>query len=82
MSSAFSYFGGLTCPTRSFLKSFVCGGNCFISSMVREMALIAPTHIDKFRIVSLSQVVKHSGVVEVCQVSHVLDFFEFRRVYL
>lgn len=45
-------------------------------------ALGAPTYIDQFRIVSLSKVVEYSSLVKISQVSHVLDFLEFRRVYL
>lgn len=45
-------------------------------------ALGAPTYIYEFRMVSLSQIVEYCSIVKISQVSHVLDFLEFRRVYL
>lgn len=45
-------------------------------------ALLAPTYINEFRIISLSKIVKNSGIIEVRQVSHIFDFLEFRGVYL
>lgn len=43
---------------------------------------LAPTYVDKFRIVSLSKVVQDCGIVKVRQISHVFDFLEFRRIHL
>lgn len=43
---------------------------------------MAITYIDELVVVSLPQVMEHRGIVEVCQVRHILSFFVFRWVHL
>lgn len=43
---------------------------------------LAPTYVNKLMVVTLLQVIQHRGVVQVCQVGHILAFLVLGRVHL
>ena len=45
-------------------------------------ALHKNTYVDQFGEVSLLEIVKDRGIVQVCQVGHILTFFVFWRIQL
>lgn len=40
------------------------------------------TYVDKFMVISLFKIVQDGGVIEICQVGHILTFLVFRWIYL
>lgn len=43
---------------------------------------LAATYVDHFAVVSLAQIVQYGSFVQIGQIGHIFDFFEFRRIRL
>lgn len=47
-----------------------------------EKGIRGGTYIDQARVISVFDVVQHRGLIEACQLGHILDFVELWRIHL
>ena len=47
-----------------------------------QLIMVYWTYVDQFEVIALTQIGQHSRFVQICQVGHIVDFFEFRRIHL